>query len=192
MRKLDVGLGREGVGVKSVIGSIIDSIEENAVWHIRRYKNEADKKAQKIYSNKEALALFGAKQHTEIIGNALVNQGINEMWTVLCSATGQAWDNANAVLIVGTGTGAENPADTRATFTLPVEKAMDGGYPTFGTLQKAIWRATYASGDANQAWEEFGVLNTITTGELMNRKISSQGTKIAGQVWELTLEITLT
>jgi hypothetical protein len=144
-----------------------------------------------VYSKKRALELFGHEQFSTIIGNALVDEGMNEMWTVLCSAGGDAWDNTNAVLIVGTGSGAEDPTDNEATFTAGVKKAMDGGFPTYGTDEKATWQATYASGDANQAWEEFGVLNNTSSGDLMNRKTSSEGTKTVGQTWELTLEITL-
>lgn len=182
--------GKDNVAVKNT-HVVSDRIKESAVWYIRRFASDTDKKNNVVYPDKEAQKLFGAKQFSTIIGNALVNEGINEMWVLMCSAGGTEFDNTNAVLIVGTGTGAEAPADTRATFTNPVEKAMDGGFPTYGTIQKAIWQATYGSGDANQAWEEFGVLNTITTGKLMNRKLSSQGTKTVGQTWELTLEITL-
>lgn len=170
---------------------IKDRIKESAIWRIRRFASEVDKKNNVIYSKEEALRLFGREQFSTIIGNALVNQGMNEMWTVLCSASGNEWDNTNAVLIVGTGSGAEDPTDVEGTFTGGVKKAMDGGFPTYGTLQKAIWQATYGSAEANQVWGEFGVLNNTTTGDLMNRKVSAQGTKTAGQTWELTLEITL-
>jgi hypothetical protein len=204
--------GKDTVAIKNV-SRVSDRGRESAVWKIRRWASEEDKKNNVIYPDKVAKKFFGGVKQCTIIegkrsllarlifpligkrrllyGNALVNEGINEMWTLMCSAGGTKFDNTNAVLCVGTGSGAENPTDTRATFTTPVEKAMDGGFPTYGTIQKAIWQATYGSGDANQAWEEFGVLNTITTGKLMNRKISSQGTKTVGQTWELTLEITL-
>jgi hypothetical protein len=68
---------------------------------------------------------------------------------------------------------------------------MDLTFPTYGTGQIATWRSTYAAGDANQAWNEFGVLNAATGGKLMNRKVSAQGTKVIGQVWELSLQIAL-
>lgn len=170
---------------------IVEKIFEKAIWRIARWASDADKKAGKIYSKEEAMRLFGAPQFTTIKGNALVNEGINEMWTVLCSATGAEWDNTNANLIVGTGSGAEDPGDTEATFTAGVKKGMEASFPTYGTSQKATWKSSYGSGDANQAWNEFGVLNAATSGKLMNRKVSAQGTKTSGQTWELTLEITL-
>lgn len=171
--------------------ALIEKAFEKAIWKIGRWASEEDKKAGKIYSKEEAMRLFGAPQFTTIHGNALVNEGINEMWTVLCSASGAEWSNANANLIVGTGSGAADPSDTEVTFTSGVKKTMEATFPTYGTSQKATWKSSYGSGDANQAWNEFGVLNAASSGKLMNRKVSAQGTKTAGQTWELSLEITL-
>ncbi len=173
------------------MNNIIEKAFESAVWKIKRYASEADKKAGKIYSEKEALKLFGIVQFTKIEGNALVNEGINDMWKLICGSGGVQFSNALANLIVGTGSGAANAADNEATFTAGVKKTMESGFPTYGTSQKATWKSVYASGDANQAWNEFGVLNAASSGELMNRKVSAQGTKTAGQSWELSLEITL-
>ena len=123
--------------------------------------------------------------------NVLANEGINELWTLIFAASGVRFDNSNAFLITGTGSGAANATDTQATFTAGATKAMESGYPTYGTSQKAIWRSVFGSGDANQVWAEFGVLNAATGGELLNRLVSAQGTKTSGQVWQLTFEITL-
>jgi len=186
----ELARGKDVVGIKRG-QSLMDFLGEHAVWKLRRFKNDNDYRAGKVYSKQEAMRLFGAEQFTQIDGNVLCNEGINELWDLVGGATGVKYDNTNAFLIVGTGSGAEGATDTQATFTAGVTKLMDGGYPTYGTSQKIVFRATYASGDANQAWEEFGVLNHATTGELLNRKTSSEGTKTVGQTWELTLEITL-
>ena len=69
---------------------------------------------------------------------------------------------------------------------------MDGGFPTFGTSQLAVWRATFGGSEANFAWEEFTVANgSSDTATNLNRKIVSKGTKQSGDTWELTLQITL-
>lgn len=69
-------------------------------------------------------------------------------------------------------------------------KAMEAGYPTTGT-QKATWRSVYAGTEANFAWNEFSVDNGAAAALNLNRKVSAQGTKISGQTWTLTLDITL-
>jgi len=150
-------------------------------WTITKYASEKD------YKNRNPFEIV------DFEGNILVNEGINYLLTIIAtdSKTGTPWSNANAYLIVGTGTTAASASDTQATFTNGVVKPMDAGYPTYGTNQTVTWKATFGANDANQAWNEFGVLNAATGGKLLNRKVSAQGTKISGQVWELTLSITL-
>ncbi len=148
-------------------------------WIIERFASQADYEAGNCYKK------------SVIKHNILVNEGINELWTLICAATGIRFDNTNAYLAVGTGSGAANATDVEGTFTAIVPKGMEAGYPTFGTNQKATWRALFGAGDANQVWQEFGVMNASTGEQLLNRLVSNQGTKTAGQVWQLTFDITL-
>lgn len=187
------GKGQDKVGVIQPKG-ILERALEHAVWKISRWASEADKKAGKIYSKAEALRLFGAPQFTEIQGNCLCNEGIEEWFKLIATTGGTQYDNTNAYLIVGTGTGAATASDTEATFTSGVKKGMVSGYPVVGAAadHKCTWKASYGSADANQAWEEFGLLNAASAGKLANRKVSSEGTKTSGQTWELSLEISLT
>lgn len=172
--------------------SIIDKIQENAIWTIRRYKNPEDRKKGVIYSDQEALRLFGTKQITQIKGNILLNEGINALFTIICSAGGTDWDNTNARLGVGDSSVAESATQTGLQGTSKTFKGMDATYPQYGTSQKATWRATFGSGEGNHSWQEFTVVNAADdTGDNLNRKVSDQGTKTSGQEWELTLEISL-
>jgi hypothetical protein len=166
--------------MKNKTNRTIEKVFEKAVWHISKYASQADKEAGKLM------------EMVQIDGNALVNEGINELLTILGSAaSGTKYDNTNAYLIVGTGSGAADPTDTEVTFTAGVKVGMEAGYPTYGTDQKITWKSSYGGDTANQAWNEFGVLNAASSGKLLNRKVSAQGTKTSGQVWDLELEITL-
>jgi len=172
--------------------SLIEKAFEKAVWRIARYKNEEDRRERKIYSPKEALKLFGVPQFTEIKGNCLLNEGINELWTILCSSGGTKFDNANAYLGVGNSDTAEDATQTGLQGASKLYKGMESGYPTYGSDQKATWKASFGSGEANFAWKEFTVANgNSDTAKNLCRKVSDQGTKVSGQVWELTLSITL-
>jgi len=129
-------------------------------------------------------------------GNVMLNEGINELWTLVCSSSGTEFDNTNAYLGVGDDTTAESAtqdklqAEVNATNYL--YKAMDSGYPTYGSDQKATWRATFGGSDANFSWQEFTVANGSSgTAKNLNRKVSDQGTKTSGQQWQLELSITL-
>lgn len=173
--------------------TLIEKMFEKTAWRIGRWASEADKKTGRIYSKEEAMKLFGCPQFTEIEGNLLLNEGINELWTILCSATGTKFDNTNAYLGVGDSSAAENATQTGLqAATNKLYKAMEASYPTYGTSQKATWKSSFGSAEANFAWNEFTVANgNSDASKNLNRKVSSQGTKTSGQTWELTLEITL-
>lgn len=174
------GKGSEGVGVSQGI-SLMEHFTEKPKWTITKFASEADAKARKVM------------EEVSFEGNILVNEGINYLLTMIGTdaKTGTPWSNANANLIVGTGSGAAAATDVEGTFTAGVLATMVTAYPTYGTDQKITWKASFGALVANQAWNEFGVLNAASSGKLLNRKVSAQGTKTSGQVWELTLEITL-
>jgi hypothetical protein len=159
---------------------VSEKLRYRAQWKIRRWENEdAWRNGKDPYS----VSVFEK--------NLLLNEGINELWTLACSSSGTKFDNANARLGVGTSNVAESATQTGLQGGTTTFKAMDTGFPTYGTAQKATWRATFQSADGNHAWEEFTVDNGAAANKNLNRKVSSQGTKVSGQVWELTLEITL-
>lgn len=95
-----------------------------------------------------------------------------------------------------THTQAAAAAQTHCNGANQLVKGMEDGYPTH-TSQKMSFKSSFASGEGNYAWGEFAVVNGDTladqvyTDTHMNRKVSAQGTKAAGQVWTVTLEITL-
>jgi hypothetical protein len=52
--------------------------------------------------------------------------------------------------------------------------------------------ATFASGEANFAWNEWGTFNTATANQgMLSRKVASHGTKASGDVWEFTVTLTV-
>lgn len=150
-------------------------------WSVRKFASDADHAADKPYE----VAKFG--------GNLLLNEGINELFTVLCSSGGTKFDNTNAYLGVGDSSTAESASQTDLqAASNKFYKVMDATYPTYGTSQQVTFRTTFASGEANFAWAEFTVANGSSgTAKNLNRKVSAQGTKTAGQTWELTLVISL-
>ena len=160
---------------------MLDKAREDALWRIRKFRN------------KNAHAQNDPYETSEFRGNLLLNEGINELWTLVCGTGGTAYDNSNARLGVGDSSTAASASQTGLqAASNKLFKAMDPGYPTYGTSQKAVFKATFASDEANFDWEEFTVVNAADdTGENLNRKVSSEGTKSSGEIWELTLEITL-
>lgn len=196
----DKGIGKDNVGIKN-LRTLLEKGFEKAEWFIEKviFPKEVRAKAESFlkegHTIKEAVKLFGGQYlgKQAILGNLLLNEGINELWTLGAGGGGTAFNNSNSYLGVGDDSTAEAASQTGLqAATNKLYKAMDATYPTYGTSQKITFRSTFASGDANFAWNEFTVANgSSDSGKNLNRKVSAQGTKTSGQSWQLTLEITL-
>lgn len=170
-----------------------ETVKIEKKWTIRRY-NDAREAAKGVVPK----TIIDGKGRTlpgisEIKGNVLLNEGINNvLGPLLCgTAVATAYNNANAYLGVGTdGTTAEDATQTGLQGVTTTFVAMNSGYPTFSS-QVATWQSEFDGTEANHDWKEFTVVNAADdTGDNLNRKVSDQGTKASGQVWTLTLEIT--
>jgi hypothetical protein len=100
------------------------------------------------------------------------------------------FNNANSFIGVGDSTTAfaVGQTDLQAA-TNKLRKAMDATYPT-GAANVISWRSTFATTDANWAWQEWGVFNASTAGTMLNRKVESLGTKTNTQTWQFTVTLT--
>lgn len=169
-----------------------DVIKLRRKWTIRRYNSMEEAKSQKVPDT-----IIDAKGNvlpgkSVFEGNVLLDEGItNVLLPLLCgTASPSAYDNANAYLGVGDGTADEDASHTGLQGSNTAFASMVSGYPSVSD-QTATWRAEFDGSVANFDWEEFTVVNASDdTGDNLNRKTSSEGTKASGQTWELTLEIT--
>jgi len=135
------------------------------------------------------------------VGNLLTTAGLNRITSLIIGAGGQAATNTAARLGVGNSSTAAAVGQTDLQAAAGAAnrqfKVMDATYPTQanGVL---TFRSTFATGEANFAWTEWGVdigTPTVTDGTtvnavLLNRKVESLGTKASGS-WVLTSTITL-
>jgi hypothetical protein len=122
----------------------------------------------------------------------MLNEGINYLWTLACD-TGTAFDSANAFLGVGDSDVDEDASQTGLQATTNIcYKAMQTGYPLYGSSQKATWQSIFNESEANFAWNELTVANGNSNDDVnLNRKVTSLGTKVSGEGWILRLEIIL-
>ena len=172
--------------------NLSEKSKEKAIWKINRYANREDYERRVAYKEEEAKKIFNTPQSTEFKPNVLLDEGVNELWTILCSSGGTKFDNSNAYLGVGDGTTAEDTTQSGLVGSNKLYKAMDSGYPTYGTNREATWKSTFLETEANFGWQEFTVANGSSGAAVnLNRKVSDQGTKVSGQIWELTLQISL-
>lgn len=158
-----------------------ESLKWNAMWKIEKYKD--------VFSYFE-----GKSYEINIIKkNIALNTGINLIWTLVCGGDGIAFTEGNSFIGIGDSDAAEDITQTglQAT-TNKLYKKMEPGYPTFGTIEQVNWQSVFGAQDANFDWKEFTVANGDTSSAVhLNRKVSDQGTKTAGEVWSVRLTITL-
>lgn len=149
-------------------------------WIIRRYENDVAYAEDRPYS----VSVFEE--------NVLLNEGITVALQLICGIAATAFSNANAYLGVGDSATAEAAAQTGLQAAVnKLYKAMSATYPQVAA-QTATWRAAFTGAEANFAWNEFSVANGNSDAATnLNRKVSAQGTKTAGQTWTLDLAITL-
>jgi hypothetical protein len=102
-----------------------------------------------------------------------------------------AFNNANSYIGSGDSTTAfaATHTDLQAA-TNKMRKAMDATYPQ-RSANVLTYRSTFATTDANWAWQEWGIFNASTAGTMMSRKVESLGTKTSAQSWQMTATITL-
>ena len=171
---------------------IIDRVERSTVWGVRRWDNDEEFKKQKIYDEDEAKECFdGMPQFSTIYGNVLCDVGIQNLLKLGMTSGGTQWANGNANLGVGTSATGEVHGDTALTAGA-VYQAMDSTWPQIGGTYSTVitFQSTYASGSANISWQEFGCFTAASATNMLNHKTSNQGTKTAGQSWQLQLAIT--
>lgn len=118
----------------------------------------------------------------------LTNTGIQAMTNLTTGEAETAFNNANAYLGVGTSSTAFAKTQTDLIGT-DFRQGMEATYPSVSSLV-ATYRSLFATGDANFAWEEWGLFNNATVGTMLVRETTSLGTKTAAQSWQLTVDVT--
>ena len=99
------------------------------------------------------------------------------------------FDATHAHIGVGNGTTAQAGAQTDLQGASKLRKPMDSGYPTV-TDNTAAFASTFGTGDANWAWNEWGVFNALSAGQMLNRKQEAIGTKTSTAVWQIAVTLT--
>jgi hypothetical protein len=158
----------------------------HVAWKIEKYEGD-------FASQEEAIAA-GAKL-LEVIegeGNMLVNNGAQLLEDALIGTAITAFSNANARIGVGDSATAASASQTDLqAATNKLRKAMDATFPSRAS-QTLTFKSTFASADANYAWNEWAIFNAASGAtSMLNRKVESMGTKSAGQTWVHTATFTL-
>jgi hypothetical protein len=215
MRKLDAAAAREDVFLNGAL-----TLADKQYW---RCHTKVDKYEGDIVYDVRGPGLLIPKSAdsgkviepyavVEKEGNLLVIGGASVLWeNLIVAGSGTAgaanglFNNSNARISVGDSSTAA--ADTQTELqaaTNRLRKAMDATYPlhtdSTGTAgsKDIVFRSTFATTDANYAWQEWGIFNGPGTGgppttgaRMLNRKVESLGTKTSAATWVLTITLSL-
>jgi hypothetical protein len=176
---MEKAFGKDDVNVGALI-PMKDVLRYKTRWAIEKFKGDFKTREEAVKAKAELI------EKLEIDGNLLLNEGINSIWTLVCSgatATVLVFNNTNSYIGVGDSATAAAATDTGLLGTNKLYKAMDADYPTFGTNQQAVFRSTFGSADANFAWNEITVADGNSDSSMnLNRKVQAMGTKASGKV----------
>ncbi len=123
----------------------------------------------------------------------LTNVGRDHFAVDLVGASVTEFNNANAHLGVGDSTTAFAKTDTDLqAASNKFRRPMEASFPDVPSAVNAItFRSLFATGEANFAWEEWGVFNGLAANTMLSRKVESLGTKTSAQSFQLTVTITV-
>lgn len=200
----DIGKGRDKVVTQNEV-KVKETATHRTVARIDKFddpKNIIDRLVKSgLFKMHEIIEMFPKAylgfvefKGPEPEGNVCLNSGIQGFEKLLASLSSPptTWSNAAAYLGVGDSSTAAVATQTDLQAAANYAYAgMVGGYPSQAS-QAVSWQASFGSGVANYAWNEFVVSNASTKGSgvCLNRLVSAQGTKTSGQTWVLTLTIT--
>ena len=165
------------------------------ICEFRVDKYEGDWTPEQIHAGEADAALYDS---IEGHGNLLLTGGASRLWQRLISDAATKFDNAAAHIGVGDSATAAAASQTDlVAASNKLRKAQDATYPqhTDSTsvvgAQTITYKSTFATGDANWVWNEWGLFDAASAGRMLNRKVEALGTKTSAATWVLTVTITL-
>lgn len=149
----------------------------------------------KKYANKEDHKKGKVKEISVLEKNVFLTEGIEKIWKLIANIDSSGYfSESNAYIGVGNGTTSEDASQTGLQGGSTEFVGMDSGFPQVGydtnDNDTITFYATFGETEGNFDWEEFTVANGGSNSDiLINRKVSSQGTKVNGAIWEFQVDL---
>ncbi|MFA5429851.1 MAG: hypothetical protein WC329_01675 [Candidatus Omnitrophota bacterium] len=163
-------------------------------WSVQKFKEDITPFRGK---EEEFHKLFKPFEVIEGEGNLLLNTGKEMIWYglqgLLVDITDyQYYDNDHAMIGVGDSSAAVVATQTKLQAAVNLAWAhMEATYPKQSSYSWQL-QASFGAGEANFAWNEWCIcVEYLKDTGVLNRKVSSLGTKTAG-TWTFTVTVTLT
>jgi len=113
----------------------------------------------------------------------LTNAGTNLLAQAIEGGTYTPYNATHAYIGIGDSLNAFSKTNTDLqASTNKTYKPMDATFPQVsGNIM--TFQATFGTGDANYAWNEWALFNAASGGVMLNRKVGALGTKTSSQTW---------
>jgi len=121
---------------------------------------------------------------------ALTDAGRNHIATDFNGEAVTEFNAANAHLGVGNSNAAFAAGQTDLQGGSVFRRPMEATFPS-RSVNVITAKASFAPGEANFAWEEWGYFNAVAAGTMFSRKVEVLGTKPSTQTWVLTATLTI-
>lgn len=202
MSARDIATSVDSAAIQSFVPRAVDHGLWRPMWSIDKFRDRKDRVSK---AGRDGVSVAEIRRQWPDLfqdrlvfpGNCLLNEGIDELWSLVCGTGGVKFDHDNAYIGVGDDATAATAAQVKLCAELNTTDflyvVMDTSYPTYGSAQKATWRSTFGSAAMNDVWAEVTVANGDegVGHDNLNRKVQAMGTKASGTTWIATLEITL-
>jgi hypothetical protein len=123
------------------------------------------------------------------MAGGLTTAGRNEVANLIIGS-GVVYNSANARIGVGDSSTAFAIGQTDLVAASNKLRKIVDGAPSNST-NVLTFIATFGSSEANWAWNEWGIFNHASTGVMLVREVANNGTKVAGQTWVFTAQVTV-
>ena len=197
-KNMEKAFGNEKVRVGAIV-SLSEKAKWHAHWTIRKFVGDFPGMTP------EEVMAAGVKPYEtlEIDGNCLLNDGINNILTpALIGGSCTPINTTDGCIGVGNGTTAAAATQT-ALQGSSCQWVIVTSTSGTGSSQQLVLQASFGSSYGNFTWQEICAASTTTPGSLpstgttppatahiLNRLVSSMGTKASGTTWTATLTIT--
>lgn len=127
---------------------------------------------------------------------ALTNAGRNHIARAIINNSGESpdlvhFDSSNTRIGVGDSTTAFAAGQTDLQASSNKHREIVDSAPELTSDNVIRFVSTFESGDANFAWQEWGIFNAASGGTMLLRKVSDLGTKTSAAAWTLTVDVTV-
>ena len=195
----DRGFGKEKFGVGAGL-DLKDAARIFGIWQVEKFDAKVDKNIPGQLEEFWREGRSGRLKPYQIIetANVLLQTGMLEMWDLIKGASALHFNNTDTKIGIGNDATGADPAQTDLIGASKTYNAMESGWPKTRTDDGALGygvfqtKATFATGDANYAWNEAVVKNTNgSSNKCLCRAATGWGTKTSAATWVATHTITL-